>query len=101
MKIRENEINKIVKDNFNSKNVLLSLDGIVEGHISFIEAVCIYNSKNGILSVSDLLNNIKIDIVSQYSIIYEKENERLKIYLDNGQNIKLLVLKNKKLNKNS
>lgn len=97
MKIKENEINKIVKDNFNSKNVLLSLDEIVEGHISFIEAVCIYNSKNGILSVSDLLNNIKIDLVSQYSIIYE----RLKIYLDNGQNVKLLVLKNKKLNKNS
>lgn len=35
-KIKENELEKIVKDNFNTKTILLELNGIIEGNIIFI-----------------------------------------------------------------
>ena len=93
MIILEKQLSEIIKDNFHLKTILLELEGIIEGHISLINAVCKYNHKNGILYIFELLNNIRIDLASQYKIIYEEENKMLKIKLDNGQNIKLTVLK--------
>ena len=91
MIILEKQLSEIIKDNFHLKTILLELEGIIEGHISLINAVCKYNHKNGILYIFELLNNIRIDLASQYKIIYEEENKMLKIKLDNGQNIKLTV----------
>lgn len=94
-KIKENQLEKIVKDNFNAKTILLELNGIIEGKIIFVKADCSYNHKNGILYILDLLNNIRIDIASQYKIIYEQNSEILKIYLDNSQDLKISVIKRK------
>ena len=93
MIVLEKQLSKMIKDKFHLKTILLESEGIIEGHISFINAVCKYNHKNGILYIFKLLNNIRIDVASQYKIIYEEENKVLKIKLDNGQNIKLTVLK--------
>lgn len=41
------------------------------------------------------LNNIRIDIDSQYKIIYEQNSEISKIYLDNSQDLKISVIKRK------
>ncbi|MFR3182523.1 MAG: hypothetical protein ACLTPN_02775 [Clostridia bacterium] len=95
MSITEKEINKIIRNNFNSNNVLVELEGIVQGKFNFIKASCSYNHKNGILYILDLLNSIKIDIASQYKIIYEQNSEILKIYLDNSQDLKISVIKRK------
>ena len=94
-KIKENELEKIVKNNFDAKTILLELNGIIEGNIVFVKADCSYNHKNGILYILDLLNNIRIDIASKYKIIYEQNSQILKIYLDNSQDLKISVIKRK------
>ena len=94
-KIKENELEKIVKNNFDAKTILLELNWIIEGNIVFVKADCSYTHKNGILYILDLLNNIRIDIASQYKIIYEQNSEILKIYLDNSQDLKISVIKRK------
>lgn len=94
-KIKENELEEIVKNNFDAKTILLELNGIIEGNIVFVKADWSYNHKNGILYILDLLNNIRIDIASQYKIIYEQNSEILKIYLDNSQDLKISVIKRK------
>lgn len=91
--MKEKELSKIINDNFHLKTILLELEGIVEGHISFIRAICRYSHKKGILYVFELLNNIRINIASQYKIIYDEKDKILVIKLDGGQSIKLTVLK--------
>lgn len=73
MIVQEKELSKIIKNNFHLKTILLGLEGIIEGHVSFIKAICRYNHKNGILYIFELLNNIRIDLASQYRIIYDKK----------------------------
>lgn len=90
--IKEKELSKIIKNNFNLKEILLELDGIVEGHISFVKAVCQYKHKEGVLYIFDLLNNMKMNFVYQYRILYDEKNKILMINSDNGQDIKLTVL---------
>ena len=88
--IKEKELSKIIKNNFNLKEILLELDGIVEGHISFVKAVCQYKHKEGVLYMFDLL--INMNFVYQYRILYDEKNKILMINSDNGQDIKLTVL---------
>lgn len=92
-KIKENELGRIIKDNFNAKTILLELKGIIEGHISIIKAISYYKNKEGILNILDLCNNIRVDITSQYEIIFDENNIKLEIKLDNGQNVKLTVIR--------
>ena len=92
MIIKEKELNKIIKKNFHLKTILLELDGIVEGHIFFVKAVCKYNYTEGILYIFDLLNNIRINLISQYKMEYEEKEKIIIINLDNGQDIKIKVL---------
>lgn len=73
------------------KTIVVELEGIIEGYISFVEAVCQYKHKEGVLYIFDLLNNVRINLASQYRILYNKENKVLIINLDNGQDIKLTV----------
>lgn len=54
---------------------------------------CRYNNRNGILYIFELLNNLRINIASQYKIIYNEEKRMLSIYLDNGQIVKLTVIR--------
>ena len=84
-KIKENELGKIIKDNFNTKTILLELNGIIEGHISIINAISYYKNKERILNIIDLCNNIRIDI----------NNKKLEVKLDNGQNLKITVINKK------
>lgn len=93
MIVKEKELAKFIKDNFQLKTILLELEGIIEGHVSFIKAVCRYNNRNGILYIFELLNNLRINIASQYRIIYNEEKRILTIYLDNGQIVKLTLLR--------
>ena len=37
-KIKENELEEIVKNNFDAKTILLELNGIIEGNIVFVKA---------------------------------------------------------------
>lgn len=69
MIVKEKELAKFIKDKFQLKTILLELEGIIEGHVSFIRAVCKYNNRNGILYIFELLNNLRINIASQYRII--------------------------------
>ena len=89
MIVREKELNKIVKDNFYLNNVLLEMEGV-------LNAVCKYKYKTGILIIFDMLNSINIDLASQYEMIFDEEEKYLKIRLDNGQDLKLSVINNKK-----
>ena len=43
-----------------------------------------------------MLNSINIDLASQYEMIFDEEENYLKIRLDNGQDLKLSVINNKK-----
>lgn len=86
-KITEKELGKTIKKYFFLNTILIELEGIIEGHISIIKAVCKYNHKEGILYIFDLLNNLTIDIASQYEILFDENKRKLKIKLDNGQNL--------------
>lgn len=97
MIVREKELNKIVKDNFYLNNVLLEMEGVLNCNIYFINAVCKYKYKTGILIIFDMLNSINIDLASQYEMIFDEEEKYLKIRLDNGQDLKLSVINNKKI----
>lgn len=92
-KIKEQDLSEVIKSIFNEKTILMELDGIVEGHISFIDSDCQYNYKNGILYLFDLINNLRIDIASQYKILFDESKKILKIKLDNKQNLTLTVIK--------
>ncbi|MBS5864118.1 MAG: hypothetical protein KIC54_05455 [Clostridium sp.] len=92
MIVKEKDLSKIIKDNFHLRTLLLELEGMIEGHISFIKAICIYSHKK-ILNILELLHNIRIDIASQYKIIYREKEKILEIKLDNGQNVKLTVIR--------
>ena len=93
MIVKEKDLSKIIKNNFHLRTLLLELEGMIEGHISFIKAICIYSHKKGILNIFELLHNIRIDIASQYKIIYREKEKILEIKLDNGQNVKLTVIR--------
>ena len=71
MIVREKELNKIVKDNFYLNNVLLEMEGVLNCNIYFINAVCKYKYKTGILIIFDMLNSINIDLASQYEMIFD------------------------------
>ncbi len=91
MIIHEDELNKIIKRGFNSKILCIKLRGIINGNVKIIRSFCNYNRSNGILIISDLLNKFSIDITSQYIMEYHEKS--LKIKLDNGQNVELIILK--------
>ena len=95
-RISESKLSKIIKDYFFLNTIIIELDGIIEGHISMVNAVCRYNHKDGILYVFELLNNIRIDLSSEYEILFDRDNKKLEIKLDNGVNLTLIVLKNEK-----
>lgn len=48
MIVKEKDLSKIIKDNFHLRTLLLELEGMIEGHISFIKAICIYSHKKNI-----------------------------------------------------
>lgn len=93
MLVKENDLSKIIKDNFHLRTLLLELEGMIEGHVSFIKAICIYNHKKSTLNIFEILHNIRIDIASQYKIIYKEKEKILEIKLENGQNVKLTVIR--------
>ena len=68
MIVKEKDLSKIIKNNFHLRTLLLELEGIIEGHISFIKAICIYSHKKGILNIFELLHNIRIFIKCIYKI---------------------------------
>lgn len=96
MLVKEKELNKIVKDNFYLNNVLLEMNGIINAHIYFTKAVCRYRYKTGLLIIFDILNTLNVDLSSQYEMIFDEEENYLKIRLDNGQDLKLSVINNKR-----
>lgn len=91
-KVKEKDLAKIIKKYFKLENILIELKGMIEGHISMIKAVCEYKHKKGILYIFDLLNNITIDIASQYEILLDENKKKLTIKLDNGQDLILTVI---------
>lgn len=94
MIVKEKELSNIIKYNFNSKTVLVELEGILNGYINFVQATCRYSHKNGMLYISELFNNIRINLASQYKIIYDEINKILQINLDEGINIRLKIKRN-------
>ncbi len=91
-KISEKNLSNIIKRNFNSNTILVNFKGIINGRIFIIKSNCYYNDKEGILYLFDLLcNHIKIDIASQYKILFDEDKKELEIKLDNGQDLKLIV----------
>lgn len=46
--------------------------------------------------IKDTTINIRIDMASQYEIIFDENNRKLEVKLDNGQNLKITVI-NKKI----
>ena len=95
-KISEKNLKAIMEKYFNLNTVLVELEGVIEGHINLIKANCQYNYKNGILYLLDILNNLKIDIASQYEILFDENKRKLKIKLDNGQNLILIEINKKR-----
>lgn len=45
MIVKEKDLSKIIKNNFYLRTLLLELEGMIEGHISFIKAICTYSHK--------------------------------------------------------
>lgn len=69
----------------------MKIKGIKNGRIFIIKSNCYYNDKEAILYLFDLCNHIKIDIASQYKILFDEDKKELEIRLDNGQELKLIV----------
>ena len=69
----------------------LNVKGIINGCIFIIKSNCYCNHKEGILYLFDLCNHIKIDIASQYKILFDEDKKELEIKLDNGQDLNLIV----------
>ena len=45
--------------------------------------------------IKDTTINIRIDMASQYEIIFDENNRKLEVKLDNGQNLKITVINKK------
>lgn len=89
-KVSEQDLSNIIKRSFNSNTILVNFKGIINGRIFMIKSNCYYNHKEGILYLFDLFNHIKIDIASQYKILFDEDRKELEIKLDNGQDLKLI-----------
>lgn len=74
-KIGEKNLSNIIKRNFNSNTILVNFKGIINGRIFIIKSNCYYNDKEGILYLFDLCNHIKIDIASQYKILFDEDKK--------------------------
>ena len=95
MIVQEKELNKIIRKSFYLKDICLEIDGILYGKIYFKKAECKYRYKIGILIIFDIVNLLKVDLSSEYEIIFNKKEKSLIIKLDNGQDIKILEFKSK------
>ena len=71
----EKNLSNIIKRNFNSNTILVNFKGIINGCIFIIKSNCYYNDKEGILYLFDLCNHIKIDIASQYKILFDEDKK--------------------------
>ena len=96
MKIRERELNRIIKEHYYMKIVIIEFSESIFGEIIFMKTICKYNHKNGFLYFKDLINNIKINIISQYSIQFDENRKIIEIRLDNGMILKIKTIKWKK-----
>ena len=93
MKVKEKELKKIIKKHYYMKIVVIELSGSIFGKVTFLKTICRYNDKNGFLYFKDLINNIKINIVSQYEMLFDENKEIIQIKLDNGVNLKIRTMK--------
>ena len=93
MKIRERELNRIIKEHYYMKIVIIEFSESIFGEIIFMKTICKYNHKNGFLYFKDLINNIKINIISQYSIQFDENRKIIEIKLDNGMILKIKTIK--------
>ena len=75
MIVKEKDLSKIIKNNFHLRTLLLELEGMIEGHISFIKAICIYIHKKGILNIFELfccyylLNHHRLLLIPNFYMI--------------------------------
>lgn len=74
--------------NSNSKKVNVRQDIKKE----VLDKYIIQMKDNGI---KDTTINIRIDMASQYEIIFDENNRKLEVKLDNGQNLKITVINKK------
>lgn len=87
-RLSEKDLQEYVK-NFSNKNIVFSLDGIINQKTKVKNAQCTYNTITGILKVKDTNTNISIDTTSVYKMQISENNSMLEIFLDNGIDIRL------------
>ena len=92
-KVKEKELNKIIENYYYMRIVMIELSGSIFGKVTFLKTICRYNDKNGFLYFKDLINNIKINRVSQYEMLFDENKEIIQNKLDNGVNLKIRTMK--------
>lgn len=93
MIVKEEELNRIIKKYFYMKIVVVEVDGIVSSKTTFIKTICKYKYEKGVLYIGDLINNIKINCVNIYKMLFDENKEILKIKLDDSLSLKIRVMK--------
>ena len=87
-RVKEKELQRYIQK-FNSKNIILNLGGVINAKIQMEKVKCNYNTRNGIISLSDIKSNIKIDTSTVYNMQISENGTIFEIYLDDGLDIRI------------
>ena len=84
IRVSEREIENCLKE-FNKRDIVLKMKGIVIAEVKMELARCVYNRTVGILEVSN--NQTKFDISCLYRMTVSSSGTTLRMYFDNGIHI--------------
>lgn len=87
-RVKEKELQRYIQK-FNSKNIILNLGGVINAKIQMEKVKSHYNTRNGIISFSDIKSNIKIDTSTVYKMQVSENGTIFEIYLDNGLDLRI------------
>lgn len=87
-RVKEKELQQYIQK-FNSKNIIVNLGGGINAKIQMEKVKSHYNTRNGIISLSDLRTNIKIDTSTVYKMQVSENETIFEVYLDNGLDLRI------------
>lgn len=86
IRVSEREIENCLKE-FNKRDIVLKMKGIVIAEVKMELARCVYNRTVGILEVSNNQTKFEFNISCLYRMIVSSSGTTLRMYFDNGIHI--------------
>ncbi|MEI3355648.1 MAG: hypothetical protein V8R81_00940 [Clostridia bacterium] len=86
IRVSEREIENCLKE-FNKRDIVLKMKGIVIAEVKMELARCVYNRTVGILEVSNNQTKFEFNISCLYRMTVSSSGTTLRMYFDNGIHI--------------